>query len=175
MGTICVLIKNTLARNVRPIPDSFYSTRGIAPTGPWMPALKHQLTAKRNVVGFPFLLLTVRLKERMAAPKSEVLQGTLDLLVLKTLDSMGPMHGFGIALRIQQVSEDLLQLNQGALYPALLRLEQRGWIVSKWGTSDKNRNAKFYSLTRAGRKQLEQEAESWERMSAMINRVLRTT
>ena len=111
----------------------------------------------------------------MAAPKSEVLQGTLDLLVLKTLDSMGPMHGFGIALRIQQVSEDLLQLNQGTLYPALLRLEQRGWIVSKWGTSENNRKAKFYSLTRAGRKQLEQEAESWDRMSAMINRVLRTT
>ncbi len=111
----------------------------------------------------------------MAAPKSEVLQGTLDLLVLKTLDSMGPMHGFGIALRIQQVSEDLLQLNQGTLYPALLRLEQRGWIVSKWGKSENNRKAKFYSLTRAGRKQLEQEAESWERMSAMINRVLRTT
>jgi PadR family transcriptional regulator, regulatory protein PadR len=111
----------------------------------------------------------------MPYSKSEILQGTLDLLVLKTLDSMGPMHGFGIALRIQQVSEDLLQLNQGTLYPALLRLEQRGWIVSKWGTSENNRKAKFYSLTRAGRKQLEQEAESWDRMSAMINRVLRTT
>jgi PadR family transcriptional regulator PadR len=111
----------------------------------------------------------------MASPKSEVLQGTLDLLVLKTLDSMGPMHGFGIALRIQQVSGDLLQLNQGTLYPALLRHEQRGWIVSKWGVSENNRKAKFYSLTRAGRKQLEQEAESWDRMSAMINRVLRTT
>jgi PadR family transcriptional regulator, regulatory protein PadR len=116
-----------------------------------------------------------RLKERMPAPKSEVLQGTLDLLVLKTLNSIGSMHGFGIALRIQQVSEDLLQLNQGTLYPALLRLEQRGWIVSKWGTSENNRKAKFYSLTRAGRKQLEQKAESWERMSSMINRVLRTT
>jgi transcriptional regulator len=111
----------------------------------------------------------------MSSPKSEVLQGTLDLLVLKTLDSMGPIHGFGIALRIQQVSEDLLQLNQGTLYPALLRLEQRGWIVSKWGTSENNRKAKFYSLTRAGRQQLEREAESWDRMSAMINRVLRTT
>jgi len=97
------------------------------------------------------------------------------LLVLKTLDSMGPIHGFGIALRIQQVSEDLLRLNQGTLYPALLRLEQRGWIVSKWGASENNRKAKFYSLTRAGRRQLEQEAESWERMSTMINRVLRTT
>ena len=111
----------------------------------------------------------------MAAAKSEVLQGTLDLLVLKTLDSMGPMHGFGIALRIQQVSEDLLQLNQGTLYPALLRHEQRGWITSKWGISENNRRAKFYSLSRAGRKQLEEEAESWGRMSTMINRVLRTT
>jgi len=84
----------------------------------------------------------------MPTSKSEVLQGTLDLLVLKTLDSMGPMHGFGIALRIQQVSEDLLQLNQGTLYPALL-LEQRGWIASKWGISENNRKAKYYSLIRA--------------------------
>jgi transcriptional regulator len=111
----------------------------------------------------------------MASPKSEVLQGTLDLLVLKTLESMGPIHGFGIAIRIQQVSEDLLQLNQGTLYPALLRLEQRGWIVSKWGISENNRKAKFYSLTRAGRKQLGEEAENWDRMSTMINRVLRTS
>jgi PadR family transcriptional regulator PadR len=116
-----------------------------------------------------------RLKERMPSSKSEVLQGTLDLLVLKTLDSLGPMHGFGIALRIQQVSKDLLQLNQGTLYPALLRLQQRGLIASKWGASENNRKAKFYSLTRAGRKQLDQELESWGRMSAMINRVLRTT
>jgi PadR family transcriptional regulator, regulatory protein PadR len=111
----------------------------------------------------------------MASPKSEVLQGTLDLLVLKTLESMGPMHGFGIAIRIQQVSEDLLRLNQGTLYPALLRLEQRGWIASKWGVSENNRKAKFYSLTRAGRKRLVEEVESWDRMSAMIHRVLRTT
>lgn len=109
----------------------------------------------------------------MPSPKTEVLQGTLDLLVLKTLDSMGPLHGFGIALRIQQLSEDLLKLNQGTLYPALLRLDQRGWIASKWGVSENNRKAKFYSLTRAGRKQLGDEAESWDRMSAMINRVLR--
>jgi PadR family transcriptional regulator, regulatory protein PadR len=111
----------------------------------------------------------------MSFSKSEVLQGTLDLLVLKTLDSIGPMHGFGIALRIQQVSEDLLQLNQGTLYPALLRLEQRGWIASKWGVSENNRKAKYYSLTRAGRRQLVEEAKSWDRMSGMINRVLRTT
>lgn len=111
----------------------------------------------------------------MLSPQSEVLQGTLDLLVLKTLATMGPMHGFGIALRIQQVSKDLLQLNQGTLYPALLRHEQRGWITSKWGISENNRKAKFYSLTRAGRKQLEEEAESWDRMSTMINRVLKGT
>ena len=111
----------------------------------------------------------------MPSPKSEVLQGTLDLLVLKTLDSMGPMHGFGVALRIQQVSDKLLQLNQGTLYPALLCIEQRGWIASKWGVSENNRKAKYYSLTHAGRKQLEQEVESWDRMSAVINRVLRTT
>src|ERR1700722_4619667 len=110
----------------------------------------------------------------MPTRKTEVLQGTLDLLVLKTLDSMGPTHGFGIALRIQRVSDDLLQINQGTLYPALLRLDQRGWITSKWGISENNRKAKFYTLTRAGRKQLDAEAEGWSRMSAMINRVLQT-
>src|SRR5271155_4728912 len=111
----------------------------------------------------------------MAQTRGEVLQGTLDLIVLKTLEAMGPLHGYGIAQRIQQVSEDLLKLNQGTLYPALLRLEQRGWISSKWGVSDNNRKAKYYSLTRAGRKQLIEETESWDRMSAMINRVLKTS
>ena len=111
----------------------------------------------------------------MPLPKSEVVQGTLDLLVLKTLESVGPLHGFGIAVRIQHVSKDLLQLNQGTLYPALLRLQERGWIVSKWGVSENNRKAKYYSLTRAGRRQLLEEVESWDRMSAMINRVLRTS
>jgi len=114
-------------------------------------------------------------KRSPAGERAEVLQGTLDLLVLKTLDSMGPMHGFGMALRIQQVSEDLLRLNQGTLYPALLRLEQRGWIASRWGLSENNRKAKFYSLTAPGRKQLRRETESWERMSAMIRRVLTAT
>src|SRR5213080_745611 len=108
-------------------------------------------------------------------PKAEVLQGTLDLLVLKTLDTLGPMHGFGIAQRIQQVSQDLLCLNQGTLYPALLRLEQRGWISSKWGVSDNNRNAKFYSLTKSGRKQLVAETESWERMASVIGRLIAGT
>lgn len=108
----------------------------------------------------------------MADSRAEVLQGTLDLIVLKTLDTLGPLHGYGIAQRIQQVSQDLLHLNQGTLYPALLRLEQRGWITSKWGTSENNRRAKYYSLTRAGRKQLTAEAESWERMAALIARFL---
>ena len=111
----------------------------------------------------------------MPSSKAEVLQGTLDLLVLKTLDTLGPMHGFGIAQRIQQVSDDLLRLNQGTLYPALLRLEQRGWIASKWGISENNRKAKYYSLTRAGRKQLEEETASWERMAGVINRVFKVT
>lgn len=108
----------------------------------------------------------------MASPRGEVLQGTLDLIVLKTLEALGPLHGYGIAQRIQQVSEDLLKLNQGTLYPALLRLEQRGWISSKWGASENNRKAKYYSLTRAGRKQLLVEAQSWERMAALMARVL---
>lgn len=111
----------------------------------------------------------------MAQQRSEVLQGTLDLIVLKTLDALGPLHGYGIALRIQQVSADLLHLNQGTLYPALLRLEQRGWISSKWGTSENNRRAKYYSLTRTGRKQLRAETESWDRMAALITRLLGRT
>jgi PadR family transcriptional regulator, regulatory protein PadR len=109
----------------------------------------------------------------ITASKAEVLQGTLDLLVLKTLDTLGPLHGFGIARRIQQVSEDMLQLNQGTLYPALVRLEQRGWIRSKWGVSENNRRARFYSLTKSGQRQLAVEAESWERMSALITRLIR--
>ena len=105
-------------------------------------------------------------------PKSEVLQGTLDMVVLKTLDTMGAMHGYGIAQRIQQVSRDVLQLNQGTLYPALLRLEQQGWIQAEWGVSDNNRRARFYSITRAGKKQLVAERASWNRMSDAIERLL---
>jgi PadR family transcriptional regulator PadR len=108
----------------------------------------------------------------MGEAKNDLLPGTLDLLVLKTLDTLGPMHGFGIARRIEQVSENLLRLNQGTLYPALLRLQQKGWIVSEWGTSDNNRRARFYSLTKAGRNQLATEKESWERMAAVIARLL---
>lgn len=108
----------------------------------------------------------------ITAPKAEVLQGTLDLLVLKTLDTLGPLHGFGIARRIEQVSQDALLLNQGTLYPALVRLEQRGWIRSKWGVSENNRRARFYSLTRAGKKQLAVETRTWKRMAAIIARLL---
>src|SRR5881628_3707061 len=99
----------------------------------------------------------------MADDKSEILQGTLDLMVLQTLDAMGPLHGYGVARRIEQISEYVLQLNQGTIYAALLRLQQRRWISSSWGTSDNNRKAKFYSLTKAGRRQLATEAENWQR------------
>lgn len=105
---------------------------------------------------------------------AEVLQGTLDLMVLKTLETMGPLHGYAIARRIEQVSGDLLHLNQGTLYPALLRLQQRGWIKGRWGTSENNRRARFYGITRAGRRQLEAEAADWERMAAIISRLLQT-
>jgi PadR family transcriptional regulator, regulatory protein PadR len=108
----------------------------------------------------------------MGPPSGELLPGTLDLMVLKTLDAMGSLHGYGMALRVQQISQDLLKLNQATLYPALLRLEQRGWISSKWGLSDNNRKAKYYSLTRAGRRQLSGEAESWQRMTALMARLL---
>ena len=111
----------------------------------------------------------------MGQPRSEVLQGTLDLMVLKTLETMGEMHGWGISLRIQQISQGVLQLNQGTLYPALLRLQQRGWIDSKWGTSENNRKAKFYSLTKTGLRQLRAETENWERMACIIGQLLRAT
>jgi len=105
------------------------------------------------------------------APKSDLLQGTLDLLILRTLNT-GPIHGWGIALRIQQVSRDVLQVNQGSLYPALHRLEQQGLIEAQWGNSENNRQAKFYELTKSGRKQLAEETRSWERLSDAVARVL---
>src|ERR1700747_2108700 len=104
--------------------------------------------------------------------RSEVLQGTLDLMILKTLDAMGPLHGYSIARRIEQLSEDVLQLNEGTVYTSLLRLQQEGWIVSEWGTSENNRKARFYSITRRGMKQLAVESENWERISGVIGRVL---
>jgi transcriptional regulator len=108
----------------------------------------------------------------MADTKLDLLQGTLDLLVLQTLDSMGSLHGYGIARRIEQVSGNEVLLNQGTIYASLVRLQQRGWISSKWGTSDNNRRARYYTITRAGRKQLAEETANWERLAAVITRVL---
>jgi PadR family transcriptional regulator, regulatory protein PadR len=109
----------------------------------------------------------------MPGDKSEILQGTLDLMVLKTLDAMGPLHGYGIARRIEQISREALQINQGTIYASLVRLMHKGWITGAWGTSENNRKAKFYSITKSGRKQLRSETEQWERISSVIGRVLR--
>ena len=108
----------------------------------------------------------------MAEAKSEILQGTLDLMVLKTLDAMGPMHGYGIARRIEQVSDAALEINQGTIYLCLIRLVQKGLIDASWGSSENNRKAKFYAISRAGRKQLAEEARNWERISGVIERLL---
>jgi len=110
----------------------------------------------------------------MGESKSEILQGTLDLMVLKTLEAMGPLHGYGIARRIEQISEEALLINQGTIYASLVRLMQRGWISGSWGASENNRKAKYYSITKSGKKRLAAEAENWERISGVIGRVLRT-
>ena len=109
----------------------------------------------------------------MADDKSDILHGSLALMVLRTLDTLGPQHGWGIARRIEQISGDALALNQGTLYPSLLRLEQMGWVTSKWGASDNNRRAKFYSITRAGKKQLAAEARNWERIYGILGRFVK--
>jgi transcriptional regulator len=109
----------------------------------------------------------------MDTKRSEVLQGTLDLMILKTLHALGPLHGFGVARRIEQVSRDVLQLNEGTVYTSLLRLQQQGWIAAEWGTSENKRKAKFYSITKRGQKRLQVEAENWERISDVIGRVLK--
>jgi PadR family transcriptional regulator PadR len=109
----------------------------------------------------------------MTETRSEILQGTLDLMVLQTLDAMGPLHGYGLARRIEQISEDVLQLNQGTIYASLLRLQQRRWISASWGTSENNRKAKFYAITKAGRKHLAAEADNWQRIAGVIGRLLR--
>jgi len=109
----------------------------------------------------------------MTDTRSDILQGTLDLMVLQTLEAMGPLHGYGIARRIEQISEDALQLNQGTIYAALLRLQQRRWISAAWGTSDNNRKAKFYAITKSGRRQLGAQARNWERIAGVMMRVLK--
>ena len=108
----------------------------------------------------------------MGDSKFDILQGTLDLMVLKTLEAMGPMHGYGIARRIEQISQDALQINQGTIYLCLIRLVQKGWLDSSWGTSENNRKAKFYSISRAGKKQLAEATRNWERVASVIGRVL---
>jgi PadR family transcriptional regulator PadR len=110
----------------------------------------------------------------MTDSKAELLQGTLDMLILKTL-AMEPMHGYGIAVRIQQISKDVLRVNQGSLYPALRRLERRGWIEAEWGESENNRRARFYHLTKTGRKQLKEETMEWERLARAVARILEST
>jgi PadR family transcriptional regulator, regulatory protein PadR len=107
-----------------------------------------------------------------ADSKSEILQGTLDLMVLKTLAAMGSLHGYGIARRIEQISEEALQINQGTIYASLVRLLQKGWIAAEWGTSENNRKARFYSITKSGRKQLQAETQNWRRIAGVIGRVL---
>ena len=132
------------------------------------PSLVFLLTAYTNIsyaVPVDYLM-------KSDADKADVLQGTLILLVLRTLEALGPLHGYSIARRIEQISKDVLQLNQGTLYPALLRMEQEGWIASKWGASEKNRKARFYSITAAGRRRLTKETEDWRRMSSTIERFL---
>jgi transcriptional regulator len=109
----------------------------------------------------------------MEETRSSILQGTLDLMVLKTLDAMGPQHGYGLARRIEQISEDALLVNQGTIYLCLIRLVQKRWISAKWGTSENNRRAKFYAITKAGRRQLLAETSNWERLSSVIGRLLR--
>jgi PadR family transcriptional regulator, regulatory protein PadR len=108
----------------------------------------------------------------VSSERSEVLQGTLDLMILKTLNVLGPLHGFGIARRLEQLSEEVLKLNEGTVYTSLLRLQQQGWIVSEWGASENNRKARFYSITKRGMKQLAVETENWERIAGVIGRVL---
>ena len=109
-----------------------------------------------------------------ASSRTDVLQGTLDLMVLQALDTMGPLHGYGVARRIEQISDAVLKLNEGTVYAALMRLQQSGWISASWGTSDNNRKAKFYAITRSGRRQLTTETENWDRIAGVIAR-LRTT
>src|SRR5215510_4506241 len=118
------------------------------------------------------LPLIINRSKVMPASKSEVLQGTLDLMILQSLDSMGPLHGWGIARRIEQVSEDVLFLNQGTIYPALVRLEQQGWIKSEWGLSENNRKAKYFQITKSGRRQLAREVDNWQRIAQTISRLL---
>jgi PadR family transcriptional regulator len=127
---------------------------------------------KRALYSYSWSIKERKERNPVGKDKSDLLPGTLDLLVLKTVEAMGPIHGWGIAKRIEQVSQDLLEMKYGTLYPALMKLEQNGWISSAWGASENNRRARFYSITKQGRKQLALEAKNWEQMAAFIARVL---
>jgi len=120
-----------------------------------------------------YLFYAMATRRDLERKRSEVLQGTLDLMILKTLDALGPLHGYGIARRLEQLSEEVLQLNEGTVYTSLSRLQLRGWISSDWDTSENNRKARFYSITRRGRKQLSSETENWDRISSVIGRILK--
>ena len=145
--------------------EAFRDLIGV-PNGPCNPWSNCHPTASSYCIPIRVLVLV----SHMTRSKGEVWQGTLALMVLKTLETMGPRHGYGIARRVEQTSNDLLSVNYGTLYPALLKLEQEGYVSSAWGVSDNNRRAKFYTLTRAGRKQLEKEAREWQRTTGIIAR-----
>src|SRR6266852_1275421 len=152
---------------------SFYSSKAAALRGSGLTRPPHSilvLTCHRSCGHTPVCMPQ---EGWMDGSRAEILQGTLDLMVLKTLAGMGPLHGYGIARRIEQISDEALQINQGTIYASLVRLMQKGWISGAWGTSDNNRKAKFYSITKSGRKQLQAEAENWERIAAVVGRVLR--
>ena len=135
--------------------------------------LRHEFSYLWTLQRRPAILFAMAKGKGGINKKSEVLQGTLDLMILKTLQAMGPLHGFGIARRLEQLSEEVLTLNEGTVYTSLLRLQQEGWIAAEWGASENNRKAKFYSITKRGLKQLARETEDWERISGVIDRLLR--
>jgi PadR family transcriptional regulator len=135
--------------------------------------VRPELSTCGHSKGGPAILFAMTKGKGDINKKSEVLQGTLDLMILKTLQAMGPLHGFGIARRLEQLSEEVLRLNEGTVYTSLLRLQQEGWIAAEWGASENNRKAKFYSITKRGLKQLARETEDWERISGVIDRLLR--
>jgi PadR family transcriptional regulator PadR len=176
-------VRGVSGHEVEPFPDNLRGRGRFAPTDSREIASSRVLRARRQARR-PVALLTTNKKPlytpvgyqkvpAMLSDKTDVLHGSLALMVLRTLDTLGPQHGWGIARRIEQISGDVLALNQGTLYPALLRLEQMGWISSKRGASENNRRAKFYAITRAGKKQLAAESENWERMSDVIARFLK--
>jgi PadR family transcriptional regulator, regulatory protein PadR len=159
---------NTIAQRVLPNGRSSAATKASAR---WAPFARFDLSPVDNQKGWVDTPVDYQQEDAMGS-RADIMQGTLDLMVLRTLETLGPLHGWGIAQRLEQVSEEALRVNQGTLYPALLRLEQRGLIRSRWGMSENNRRARFYSLTAAGRRQLDAERAEWRLLSGIINRLL---